>query len=63
METCPAHLSWKFNNTVSMLGIGLLQNVSVCDKVTPANVVDGAVTALINALKETHVSAVGDPGF
>ena len=39
----------------------LFKNLSVCDKVTPANVEEGAEAARMKALEETYVTAVGDP--
>ena len=41
----------------------MLQNASVCDEVTPANVEDDADTALMKALEETYVTVVGDPSL
>ena len=37
----------------------MLQSVKICDEVSPANVEDGAETAL----KETYVAAVGNPSL
>ena len=40
--------------------LDLFQNFNVCDKFAPANVEDGAETALTKAPEETCVTAVGN---
>jgi len=43
--------------------LSLFQDFHVCDKVIPANVEDGAETALMETLEEADVTAVGDPSL
>ena len=49
------HTQW---DNLSVLS--LFQNFYICDDVTPANVVDIVETALMIALEETYLTAVGD---
>ena len=60
--SCPSEmvLQWHIFNDGDL---DLLQNLSACDEVSPANVGDGAQTALMKALEETYVTAVGDPSL
>ena len=41
----------------------MLQNLNVCEKLTPVVFEDGAETALVQAHEETDMIAVGEPGF
>ena len=57
---CPSNvlLHWHCFNGGALC---LLHNVKILDEVTPANLENGAETALMREHDETDVSAEGDP--
>ena len=57
LEPCPAHRRWHFNwHGFNAGDLDLLQDFNVLR----VNVEDGAETALVKALEEMNVTAVGD---
>ena len=60
--TCPAKL-YLHERGLDAGDSRLFEDFSVGNEVTPVDVEDGVEAALIEAFKETEVTAVGDPGF
>ena len=63
LETLIANRRFFFDSMNSKLGSRLAPVLQVCDGITPANVEDGADTALFKALVRIFVTAAGDPNF
>ena len=57
--SCPSEVMHQLHG-INAGVLGLLLNFKVCDEVTPVNVTDGVDTALVKALEETYVTAIGD---